>query len=72
MLIDSPRFSHPSIRFAPPLVIEEEDLLKAIKLIEESLSEIDTVSAGGLPIRVTRGADHQRCTCLSTARQDSR
>jgi ornithine--oxo-acid transaminase len=33
-----------SIRFAPPLVIEEEDLLKAIKLIEESLVEIDTVS----------------------------
>jgi hypothetical protein len=34
-----------SIRFAPPLVIEEEDLLKAIKLIEESLVEIDTVSS---------------------------
>lgn len=32
-----------SIRFAPPLVIEEEDLLKAIKLIEESLIEIDTL-----------------------------
>jgi 4-aminobutyrate aminotransferase-like enzyme len=46
-----------SIRFAPPLVIEEEDLLKAIKLIEESLVEIDTVSRQGHPPRVSLGAD---------------
>jgi len=44
MLIVGVVFSRRSIRFAPPLVIEEEDLLKAIKLIEESLVEIDTVS----------------------------
>jgi ornithine--oxo-acid transaminase len=30
-----------SIRFAPPLVIEEADLRKAIKLIEECLNELD-------------------------------
>lgn len=33
-----------SIRFAPPLVITEEDLLKGVAIIEESLSELDTVS----------------------------
>lgn len=32
------------IRFAPPLVIEKADLDKAIKIIEESLNELDTVS----------------------------
>jgi hypothetical protein len=42
-----------SIRFAPPLVIEEEDLLKAIKLIEESLVEIDTVSSRYAAIKLS-------------------
>ncbi|WVQ79941.1 ornithine-oxo-acid transaminase [Cryptococcus sp. DSM 104549] len=31
------------IRFAPPLVISEEDVLKAVKIIGESLSELDTI-----------------------------
>ncbi|KAI0043420.1 ornithine aminotransferase [Auriscalpium vulgare] len=29
------------IRFAPPLVIEEEDLMKAVKIIEQSLADLD-------------------------------
>lgn len=33
-----------SIRFAPPLVISEEDVRKAVKIIGESLEELDTVS----------------------------
>jgi hypothetical protein len=33
-----------SIRFAPPLVIEESDLRKGISIIEESLRELDEVS----------------------------
>jgi ornithine--oxo-acid transaminase len=33
-----------SIRFAPPLVIEEEDLERAIKIIEECLEDLDKVS----------------------------
>jgi 4-aminobutyrate aminotransferase-like enzyme len=32
-----------SIRFAPPLVISEEDLRRAIKIIGESLAELDEV-----------------------------
>jgi acetylornithine/succinyldiaminopimelate/putrescine aminotransferase len=32
-----------SIRFAPPLVISEEDVRKAIKIIGESLEELDKV-----------------------------
>lgn len=32
------------IRFAPPLVIDEDDLNKAIQIIAESLKEIDEVS----------------------------
>jgi hypothetical protein len=35
-----------SIRFAPPLVIEESDLRKAIQVIKESLEEIDVVRDG--------------------------
>lgn len=31
------------IRFAPPLVIEESDLLKAVDIIEESLNELDVL-----------------------------
>lgn len=31
------------IRFAPPLVISEEDLRKAIQIIKESLIEIDQI-----------------------------
>lgn len=31
------------IRFAPPLVISEEDLRKAIQIIKESLTEIDQI-----------------------------
>lgn len=34
-----------SIRFAPPLVISEEDVRKAIRIIGESLQEWDTVSS---------------------------
>jgi hypothetical protein len=34
-----------SIRFAPPLVISEEDLRKAIKIIGESLAELDEVGS---------------------------
>lgn len=40
-------FDHPlttrpdSIRFAPPLVIDDSDLRRAIEIIEESLKEID-------------------------------
>jgi 4-aminobutyrate aminotransferase-like enzyme len=33
-----------SIRFAPPLVIEEEDLKKAVKIIGECLADLDVVS----------------------------
>jgi hypothetical protein len=32
-----------SIRFAPPLVIEDSDLRKGISIIEESLRELDQV-----------------------------
>ena len=32
-----------SIRFAPPLVISEEDVRKAVKIIAESLEEFDTI-----------------------------
>lgn len=32
-----------SVRFAPPLVIEEEDLKKAIRIIGETLNDLDTV-----------------------------
>ncbi len=32
------------IRFAPPLVIEESDLYNAIKIIEQSLKDLDEVS----------------------------
>ena len=32
-----------SIRFAPPLVIEEEDLRKAINVIAEALKDLDEV-----------------------------
>jgi len=32
------------IRFAPPLVIEETDLHNAIKIIEQSLNDLDEVS----------------------------
>lgn len=42
MLSDVANASH-SIRFAPPLVISEEDLRKAIKIIGESLAELDEV-----------------------------
>lgn len=35
-----------SIRFAPPLVISEEDIRKAVKIIGESLEELDVVSHG--------------------------
>ena len=31
------------IRFAPPLVISEEDVRKAIRIIGESLEEFDTI-----------------------------
>lgn len=34
-----------SIRFAPPLVISEEDVRKAVRIIGESLEEIDVVSS---------------------------
>lgn len=34
-----------SIRFAPPLVISEDDLMKAVKVIETSLLDLDRVSA---------------------------
>lgn len=33
-----------SIRFAPPLVIEEEDLKRAVRIIGECLADLDTVS----------------------------
>lgn len=32
------------IRFAPPLVISEEDLMKVVKIIEESLVDLDKAS----------------------------
>ena len=32
-----------SIRFAPPLVISEEDVRKAVRIIAESLEEFDTL-----------------------------
>ena len=34
-----------SIRFAPPLVISEEDLMKAVKIIAEALQDLDKVRA---------------------------
>jgi ornithine--oxo-acid transaminase len=33
-----------SVRFAPPLVISEEDLMKAVKIIEGCLADLDKVS----------------------------
>lgn len=33
-----------SIRFAPPLVIAEEDLMKAVKVIELALLDLDIAS----------------------------
>jgi ornithine--oxo-acid transaminase len=33
-----------SIRFAPPLVISEEDLMKVVRIIEESLVDLDKAS----------------------------
>jgi hypothetical protein len=33
-----------SVRFAPPLVISEEDLMKAVKIIAECLVDLDRVS----------------------------
>jgi acetylornithine/succinyldiaminopimelate/putrescine aminotransferase len=33
-----------SIRFAPPLVISEEDLDKAIKILAHALNDLDKVS----------------------------
>ena len=33
-----------SIRFAPPLVISEEDLMKAVDVIRSSLQDLDKVS----------------------------
>lgn len=35
-----------SIRFAPPLVISEEDLDRAIMVIEKSLNDLDKVCYG--------------------------
>ena len=32
-----------SIRFAPPLVITEEELMKAVKIIAEALKDLDKV-----------------------------
>ena len=36
-------FHFTSIRFAPPLVISEEDLMKAVKIIGECLRDLDLV-----------------------------
>lgn len=33
-----------SVRFAPPLVIEEEDLAEAVKIIGECLADLNEVS----------------------------
>ena len=50
LLMSTCKFSHlvrnkliGSIRFAPPLVISEEDVRKAIRIIGESLDELDKV-----------------------------
>jgi ornithine--oxo-acid transaminase len=32
-----------SVRFAPPLVISEEDLAKAVKIIGECLADLDVL-----------------------------
>lgn len=42
-----------SIRFAPPLVIEEEDLLNAVKIIGESLIDLDKVRHASLVLART-------------------
>jgi ornithine--oxo-acid transaminase len=36
--------SFASVRFAPPLVISEEDLLKAVEVLRQSLVDLDVVS----------------------------
>ena len=36
-----------SIRFAPPLVITEEDLMKAVSIIGECLEDLDKVCSSG-------------------------
>lgn len=41
-LLAKPTHKH-IVRFAPPLVISEEDILKAVKIIGESLAEFDTL-----------------------------
>lgn len=51
--MQGPRLRHlHSIRFAPPLVISEEDLLKAVDVIRSSLEDLDKVSCADdiLPI----------------------
>lgn len=39
------KLTHPmySIRFAPPLVISEDDLMKAVNIIKLSLQDLDNV-----------------------------
>ena len=40
---DKPTDGALSIRFAPPLVISEEDIRRAVSIIAESLADFDTV-----------------------------
>jgi ornithine--oxo-acid transaminase len=45
------------VRFAPPLVISEEDLMKAVKIIEESLADLDKLD--DIPGEVESEKGHQ-------------
>jgi hypothetical protein len=63
-----------SIRFAPPLVIEESDLRKGISIIEESLRELDEVSItfldfGSFPYR---GPFHSSLTVFQGTKERRR
>lgn len=49
--------AHNSIRFAPPLVISEAELDKAISIIEGALSDLDKVSLWLGPVLDWRGPD---------------
>ena len=47
-----------SIRFAPPLVISEEDLMKAVDIIKQCLEDLDKVNIENRPISEELTDDH--------------
>ena len=47
-----------SIRFAPPLVISEEDLMKAVDIIKQCLEDLDKVNSEKFTISEELTDDH--------------